>query len=65
MLVWDGSRVQRRRVEPGRVVPAPTAYASLGGLIVRKAGNLTGWILLGLAVALSVMSLASAWAVLA
>jgi signal transduction histidine kinase len=39
-------------------------YATLGALIVRRAGNFIGWILLGLGALSAIMSLASAYAVL-
>lgn len=60
---WDGYR-GHDAVWNLADLPAALLYASLGGLIVRRAANLIGWMLLGLAVALSVMALASAWAVL-
>jgi signal transduction histidine kinase len=46
------------------IIPAAILYASLGLLIVRRAGNVIGWMLLGLGAAQSLMSLASAWAIL-
>jgi signal transduction histidine kinase len=47
------------------IIPAAVLYASLGVLIVRRAGgNLTGWLLLGLGLAQSTMALTSAWAIL-
>ena len=39
------------------------AYATLGALIVRRAGNVIGWIMLGMAGALAFLALASAYAV--
>jgi signal transduction histidine kinase len=44
--------------------PTPVLYATLGALIVRRAGNVIGWMLLGIGGALAIMSLASAYAVL-
>ncbi len=44
--------------------PAPVFYATLGALIVRRAGNVIGWLLLGIGGALAIMSLASDYAVL-
>ena len=38
-------------------------YASLGALIVRRAGNVIGWIMLSMAGALTFLALASAYAV--
>ena len=60
---WDGYRVHDALWSLADL-PAELLYASLGGLIVRRAGNPIGWMLLGLAVVLSVMGLTSAWAVL-
>ena len=44
--------------------PAAVLYATLGALIVRRAGNIIGWILIGIGAGLAIMSLASAYAVL-
>ena len=44
--------------------PAAVLYATLGALIVRRAGNLIGWMLIGIGAGLAIMSLASAYAVL-
>ena len=44
--------------------PAPVLYATLGALIVRRAGNVIGWMLLGIGGALASNGLASAYAVL-
>jgi signal transduction histidine kinase len=38
-------------------------YATLGALVVRRTGNLIGWLLLGVGAGLAIMSLASAYAV--
>ncbi len=62
VLVWDRLAGRRRRIQPGGPVAA-VLYATLGVLIVRKAGNLTGWFLLAEGAGLVVVSLASAWAV--
>jgi signal transduction histidine kinase len=43
---------------------AAVLYAMLGTLIVRRAGNLIGWILIGIGAGTAIMSLASAYAVL-
>jgi signal transduction histidine kinase len=45
-------------------VPAAILYATLGALIVRRAGNVVGWFLLSGGVATAVVSLASAYAVI-
>ncbi len=43
---------------------AVVAYATLGAIVVRRAGNLIGWLMLGEGVGLAFLSLASAYAVL-
>jgi signal transduction histidine kinase len=43
--------------------PAPVLYATLGALIVRRAGNVIGWMLIGIGGALAIDWLASAYAV--
>ncbi len=43
---------------------AAVLYATLGALIVRRAGNLIGWMLIGIGGAVAIMSLASVYAVL-
>jgi signal transduction histidine kinase len=45
-------------------VPAAILYATLGALIVRRAGNVVGWFLLSGGLATAVVSLASAYAVI-
>ena len=44
--------------------PAAVLYATLGALVVRRAGNIIGWMLLGIGAGQAIMSLASAYAVL-
>ncbi len=44
--------------------PAAVLYATLGALVVRRAGNLIGWLLLGEGAALAIGASASAYAVL-
>ena len=43
---------------------AAVLYATLGGLVVRRAGNVIGWMLLGIGAASAIMPLGSAYAVL-
>jgi signal transduction histidine kinase len=43
--------------------PAPVLYATLGALIVRRAGNFVGWMLIGIGGAQAINWLASAYAV--
>ena len=44
--------------------PAAVLYATLGALVVRRAGSVIGWLLLGEGAALAIMAAASAYAVL-
>jgi hypothetical protein len=44
--------------------PSPVLYATLGALIVRRAGNTVGWFLLGIGAGLAVQTSASTYAVL-
>jgi signal transduction histidine kinase len=44
--------------------PAAILYATLGALVVRRAGNVIGWFVLGVGACLAVMGAASAYAVL-
>ena len=61
---WDGYRVHDGFWNLA-IIPAAVLYASLGVLIVRRAGgNPTGWLLLGVGLAQSAMALTSAWAIL-
>ena len=45
-------------------MPAAVLYATLGALIVRRAGNVIGWYLVGAGIAAAAVGLASAYAVL-
>ncbi len=44
---------------------AAVTYATLGALIVRRAGNLIGWIMIGVGAGLAFLGVASAYAVIA
>ncbi len=46
------------------LAPTPVLYATLGALVVRRAGNVIGWMLLGLGGCQAIMALASEYAVL-
>jgi len=49
---------------PGLIyAPAPVLYATLGALIVRRAGNVIGWMLIGIGGAQAISWLASTYAV--
>ncbi len=43
---------------------AAAAYATLGALIIRRAGNVIGWIMMGGGVALAFLALASVYGVI-
>jgi signal transduction histidine kinase len=61
---WDGYRVHDAFWNLV-IIPAAVLYASLGVLIVRRAGgNPTGWLLIGVGLAQSAMALTSGWAIL-
>jgi signal transduction histidine kinase len=45
-------------------VPSAVLYATLGALVVRRAGNVIGWFLLGIGAGLAINTSASAYAVL-
>ena len=63
VLAWGDLKTQDA-VSNLSGVPSAVLYATLGALIVRRAGNIIGWILIGIGAGLAIMSLASAYAVL-
>ena len=63
VLAWGDLKTQDA-VSNLSGVPSAVLYATLGALIVRRAGNVIGWILIGIGAGLAIMSLASAYAVL-
>jgi signal transduction histidine kinase len=63
VLAWGDLKTQDA-VSNLSTAPAAVLYATLGALIVRRAGNIIGWILIGIGAGLAIMSLASAYAVL-
>jgi signal transduction histidine kinase len=63
VLAWS-DLVTKDAVSDLSSAPAAVLYATLGALIVRRAGNVIGWLLLGIGAGLAVMPLASAYAVL-
>ena len=63
VLAWGDLKTQDA-VSNLSAVPSAVLYATLGALIVRRAGNIIGWILIGIGAGLAIMSLASAYAVL-
>ena len=63
VLGWS-EMLTRDAVSNLGAVPAAVLYATLGVLVVRRAGNVIGWFLLGTGAATAVMMAASAYAVL-
>ena len=63
VLAWGDLKTQDA-VSNLSGAPAAVLYATLGALVVRRAGNLIGWLLLGEGAGLAIMSSASAYAVL-
>jgi hypothetical protein len=63
VLAWS-DLVTKDAVSQLSSAPAAVLYATLGALIVRRAGNLIGWLLIGIGAGLAIMPLASAYAVL-
>jgi signal transduction histidine kinase len=63
IMAW-GDLATRDAVTGLSFAPSPVFYATLGALIVRRAGNVIGWLLLGIGAGVAIMWLASAYAVL-
>ena len=63
VLAW-GDLVVSDRVSNLASAPSAVLYATLGTLVVRRAGNVIGWLLLGIGAGLAVMASASAYAIL-
>jgi signal transduction histidine kinase len=63
IVAW-GDMSTRDAISNLGAVPAAIVYATLGALVVRRAGNVIGWFLLGIGAATAIMFLGSAYAVL-
>src|SRR4029077_12602287 len=63
-VMASGSLTTSDTISNLSAAPAAVLYATLGALVVRRAGNLIGWLLLGEGTALAIASSASAYAVL-
>jgi signal transduction histidine kinase len=63
VMAW-GDLVPSDRAGNLTQAPSPVLYATLGALIVRRAGNTVGWFLLGIGAGLAVQTSASTYAVL-
>jgi signal transduction histidine kinase len=63
ILAW-GDMSTRDAISNIGALPAAIVYATLGALVVRRAGNVIGWFLLGVGAGAAIMLLGSAYAVL-
>ncbi|MGN6177447.1 MAG: hypothetical protein ACTHPS_31515, partial [Streptosporangiaceae bacterium] len=63
-VLASGNLVTSDTISNFAAAPAAILYATLGALVVRRAGNVIGWLLLGEGAALAIMAAASAYAVL-
>jgi signal transduction histidine kinase len=63
VVAW-GDLVMSDRITNLWVAPSAVLYATLGTLVVRRAGNVIGWLVLGVGAGLAIMASASAYAVL-
>jgi len=63
VLAWDDMSTWDAISNLG-ALPAAILYATLGALVVRRAGNVIGWFLLGIGACTAIMMLGSAYAVL-
>jgi signal transduction histidine kinase len=62
--VASGDLVTSDRISNFAAAPAAILYATLGALVVRRAGNVIGWFVLGVGAGTAIMASASAYAVL-
>jgi signal transduction histidine kinase len=63
-VMTSGSLTAQDTISNLSAAPAAVLYATLGALVVRRAGSVIGWLLLGEGAALAIVSSASAYAVL-
>jgi signal transduction histidine kinase len=63
VMAWS-HLVTSDRINMLTQAPSPVLYATLGALVVRRAGNVIGWFLLGIGAGLAVQTSASTYAVL-
>jgi signal transduction histidine kinase len=63
-VLASGDLVTSDTISNFAAAPAAVLYATLGALVVRRAGNVIGWFVLGVGAGLAVMGSASAYAVL-
>jgi signal transduction histidine kinase len=63
-VMASGSLTTSDTISNFGAAPAAVLYATLGALVVRRAGNVIGWLLLGEGAALAIVASTSAYAVL-
>jgi hypothetical protein len=63
-VVASGDLVTSDTISNFAAAPAAVLYATLGALVVRRAGNVIGWFVLGVGAGTAIMASASAYAVL-
>jgi signal transduction histidine kinase len=63
-VMASGGLVTSDTISNLAAAPAAVLYATLGALVVRRAGNVIGWLLLGEGAAMAIVASASAYAVL-
>jgi signal transduction histidine kinase len=63
-VLASGDLVTSDTISNFAAAPAAVLYATLGALVVRRAGNVIGWLLLGEGAGVAIMGSASAYAVL-
>src|SRR5690242_6524844 len=63
-VLASGDMVTSDTISDFVTAPAAVLYATLGALVVRRAGNVIGWLVLGVGAGTAIMGSASAYAVL-
>jgi signal transduction histidine kinase len=63
-VLASGPLVTSDTISNFATAPAAVLYATLGALVVRRAGNVIGWLVLGIGACTAIMGSASAYAVL-
>jgi len=63
VMAWD-TMVTSDKVSNLGAAPSAVLYATLGALVVRRAGNVIGWFLLGIGAGVAILVSASAYALL-
>src|SRR5690242_4959141 len=63
-VLASGDLVTSDTISNFATVPAAVLYATLGALVVRRVGNVIGWLVLGVGASMAIVASASAYAVL-